>query len=89
MEATQECRSCDLNTLPNRQGYLMLGKCSVIPTPVPELCPPGPADASFGIAPCRCVKSRWRLLKVTSGLIPLRPHDRVRISVRVKTICKL
>ena len=74
---------------PNRQGYLILGPCVPVPRSPLEECPGDSAQPSFGGRRCRCVKSRYQILRRDSGTTTLRPHDRVRINITVKVICDL
>lgn len=90
IESLPRSHPCDLGTEPNRQGFLVLGACPVVPTQWPEVCPPGPEDPDFGILPCRCLRSQFQIYTIdSSATTPLRPHDLVRLDIRAELVCEL
>jgi hypothetical protein len=83
IEVLHSSHPCDTGASPNRQGYLILGDCPVPLTPLPEGCPPGPADPEAGILRCRCLRTRGIQLLPPADGIALRPRDLVRLHVKL------
>lgn len=80
---------CNYGAPPNRQGYLILGDCPVSEPGEWETCAEGPTEPDFGILPCRCVRSAYRILVPgPSGTSALNVRDKVRTTVEIEVLCE-
>lgn len=80
------------SSCPNRQGYLVVGGCTLPPVSVPEPCSDRPVDCEFGISHCRCFRLDLTVIMTTPQPavgVALRPRDTVRLRVDIPPECDL